>query len=1414
VIHNKRNRRNRQSSQNAAISVIAEMVEPRMLLSAAPVLPPASTSGFNAAVAMKNVEIVAELRGHVPRIDEIRLVGSEIQVYSTYDGFRGWPNEIYLKAGDSNRLWSSEPVAVTVPADDLTVVHYIADRYQPRMELFNLRMFGTSTLLYRRADADSNTGWITHDIDPGAGSDTGLDFTAPPPAPEGLVATSISENSTDVTLYFDESPTTQFIGQRFVRQYEIVIHTAAGAIEDQIVAFDDTRFSTTDTDGLTQTFGGSKAFRLESNAYVWSVRVRAMPVFPDGGSGSNALASPWSPWSHDAHFSILPAGQQILLRNVGADSKTGIGSIEWGAVKNAAAYEVWINRVSDGSLILHETGLKTYSLQTEPLDPDNYRVWVRATRTDGTRTSWSKFLEMQVDLPSISIFTQVVSVDPTPTINWTNDPRITSYTITLIDLSRRYNSLPSEFSSDAEYRAYLTAYTRTVNSIESSHTVETPLALTNQGFDIEITFHYANGASVQATNRLYTEPIGVPIRLIPLGRDPFWMIPEGNILDGFRWNVAEGVASYDVWVNYLGFNTETDKHPAVWKFSFEEEVTSGLYHLPSDAPGGIYRIWLRPNTVSAGVVTKGAWSVPTNISFLSPVNRPMNIIQQGETLTWDTVPGATGYLVHIQSENVTSYTNVLYQSSISQYFTISDTSFVIPEDIPDGRFRIDVSALGGYGWNNPPTNEVFFVQHGTAPLPWTIRHTNNAIEWNAVPDAISYDVQITDHDTGNIVVDVSDIDATSLAIPTDLESGHYRVKLRALRSVNERQFLTEWATKDFVFGIVAPSNIQLNGTMLSWDGLADATYSVTVSMKNGRLNAPYRQGIWPSDVITFQSYPIGFGDYQFPSTTITTSATTLDLQSYIGALYSYDPTAALVVSVQTKVQNPDGEIGDNLTATSDPVEFTLPQKALWTNPIIETTPRSKPTAWSPIAGGENTIYIPTFSSLPSDVTSKHIYRNGNGEAIDLEYVERFQLRVTDLQTGVVRNFDDSQVPELLQMRDEYELPVLNLYPIAVYDIAFTGATIPLATQLGLSNSVYKIESRIQYLPVILSATTSDPYKFLLTDTQPDHINVAATPWSDWSTPLEYTILPDGQNILPIGNTKGTIDPRPTFAWGSNTPNAQYELWVENRATKQRVLHETLTDVHQFQSTTNLPPGQYDWWVRIVGTEGARKGWSAKQSLEIFAPAISSTVVAETADATPVVSWTAVTGAQSYAVTLTSTATGKVVYTANAAANTTSHRVATTLPNDTYTVSIQALLSNGARTAPGVADSGGGFVLKRMVVGAAPKNVVFASSRVSWQTATDATKYNVWINYISPTGKTERIFRQNAFGTDISLPTSLTSRAGEYRVWIRAIRSEAGQDYVGRWSDVKTLTVGASPASLNASALTLVMSDLATTGLQL
>lgn len=1382
------------------MSAITELVEPRLLLSAV------------TASATKELQIVAETwsSGNTPKIDidEIRLVENEIQVFSTMENTTYWPGDVWIMEGSIPRIAvitrvKSEPVSVTVPNRELSVVHFFANLNQPRSELYNLRTFGASTLLYRRADADTDSAWPVIDIDPGAGSTVGLDFTAIPATPQGLVAVTGSDPSAPVTLYFDENPaTTGAGGPRSVNRYEVLLKSSqSGWNTLQLVTFDNSHVSWTDVNGAVRTFGGHKTLPLAADVYSFSVRVQRLPVFPDGATGDNALASPWSDWNESSHFSVLPKGQQILVGSISPDYLTGATTINWGSVENAASYEVWIDRLSNGKQLLHAKGLRETEFQTPPLDPGDYRIWVKATRADGSKTTWSRSKDFTVYAPYTSIVYPGTIHDPTPTVQWSEIPRSTHYRISLFDLSQPVPS-PSPWMPSGP-PLYSLAYSRTVTGSSSSHTIDTPLPAGN--YRIELDLYFANGASTQTYSSFTLEPVGVPI-------------PEVS-RDGVRWYAEDNVASYDVWVAYLGPGSprpDVTPGPPNWRFALAEEVSGGTYRIPSDAPGGDYRIWLRPNVQSGDSLIKGEWSAAAEIQISAPLYRPLNIRVESKTLTWDAVPGATGYLVTIASVRPDAEWN--YWNAATRRIEITSTTFRIPYEFNDGVYQIWVQSVGHNNQISAPNSVPIRIEHGTSPWTWEISNTPNSILWNPVPDAVSYELRLTERDTGRMLLERTGITSTSIGLPADLTFGHVVVQIRALRSVNGNSFQTEWAGHQFDQGVAVPNGVRLEGSLLSWDAQVGAAWSVSITVVNGYLN----NGQYVTVPFTVdQPSGIRVPPYWWwgpPSTIVLSSETNLiDLSEAITAVYSYNPAAMLRISLSARIPNPSGAPFDMLNSVwSDPVDFTLPDQSESTVPVIERTARPVPSAPELFIGYNGELFIREDFNFLGQGAGGKIYRTENGTTVDLEFVERFQLRIRNLQTGQVTMLDESQLSELMRV-SEYAEPSAH-YPIFYYQgelgLWFDGIPISLKGQSGISDGVYEIQARVQYLPVIQTANSSRPFETLLTTVEPlpDHINVAATPWSDWSTPFEYTILPDGQNVLPLPTSPATLDKRPVFAWNSNTSNATYELWVENRATKEVAVHQTLANLRQYQPSTDLPAGQYDWWVRIVGTEGPRKGWSSKQSIEIVAPSIRTTVVAETVDATPVVSWIAANNAQSYLVTVTSVTTGRVVHQASEASNMTSHRVATTLVNDTYTFSIQAVFANGARTAPGPVNSSGGFVIPRMLVGAAPKNVRLANGSITWNSVNGATRYEVWISFTGSSGRAERVLRQDAWSTSLPLPSALLTRSGDYRIWVRAIRSESGQEFIGRWSDTTIIPVRTSDTTNDSASLLAVMSELATSGL--
>ncbi|MDA1229371.1 MAG: hypothetical protein O2856_01230, partial [Planctomycetota bacterium] len=800
------------------MSSISEVVEPRMLLSAASVAHPASLWRVD-AVGTKELLIVAERFGEGgsanPKIDEIRLVSNEVQVFATNYPLRHWPGAyypLYDVAVDTTNLSipsylglkKSDPVAVTVPDRELRVVYFFANIDQPQSELYNLRTFGTSTQLYRRADADGDTGWMTSDVAPGAGSTAGLDFTPAPAAPKGLVSTSASATSNEVTLWFDESPGSVIAGQRFVRQYNISIQSSKLdffiPLSTNLVVFDSQRFPMTAANGIEKTFGGSKTLTLPADVYSWSVQFRDLPVFPDGVKGNNALATPWSEFSETARFSVLPQGQQILLGRTFADSSTGITTIEWGSVTGATSYEVWINRVRDGKMVHHKTGLSGSSCQTDALDPDDYRVWVRATCTNGTRTSWSKFEEFTVNAPNINVADSWIPIhDATPTITWTAVPRSTQYKISLIDRAKEQQAQTMDFATRQDYEKFITAYSRTVKGSGASHTVATPLAAGN--YRIEITLTYSNGKTSQGYRYLNLEPAGVPIP-VP-GADSY-----------FNWTAEDGAVSYDVWVAFLGQPDPTNPSlPPKWKFDTRDGVMSGSYQLPMEAPAGNYRIWLRPNMASGGQSIKAPWSAPVDFTSQEPLYRSVNVTLQGEKLTWEPVRGGIGYRITID------YKNGIAGNGSTRIFNITGTEFQIPDEFIDGTYSVRVQSLDAGGEPHfSPT--AISIQHGKSPWTWNITKTADRIEWNPVPDAVSYEIQILRF-YNVVVTQTAGITEPHFSL-SSLESGHLKFLVRALRSVDGREFLTQWTSHVFDHGISAPENVRLDGHILKWDGQENA----------------------------------------------------------------------------------------------------------------------------------------------------------------------------------------------------------------------------------------------------------------------------------------------------------------------------------------------------------------------------------------------------------------------------------------------------------------------------------------------------------------------------------------------------------------------------------------------------------------
>ena len=111
----------------------------------------------------------------------------------------------------------------------------------------------------------------------------------------------------------------------------------------------------------------------------------------------------------------------------------------------------------------------------------------------------------------------------------------------------------------------------------------------------------------------------------------------------------------------------------------------------------------------------------------------------------------------------------------------------------------------------------------------------------------------------------------------------------------------------------------------------------------------------------------------------------------------------------------------------------------------------------------------------------------------------------------------------------------------------------------------------------------------------------ASPWSD---PVDFSVIGDvpvPAVPVAVGPINGIYlsDRRPTFSWTIDENTFESDLWVRNVTTGQ---DEIIRDEHvvgnSFTPTTDLPDGDYYYWVRNYNAEGERSAWSAGDSFTI------------------------------------------------------------------------------------------------------------------------------------------------------------------------------------------------------------------------
>jgi predicted phage tail protein len=267
------------------------------------------------------------------------------------------------------------------------------------------------------------------------------------------------------------------------------------------------------------------------------------------------------------------------------------------------------------------------------------------------------------------------------------------------------------------------------------------------------------------------------------------------------------------------------------------------------------------------------------------------------------------------------------------------------------------------------------------------------------------------------------------------------------------------------------------------------------------------------------------------------------------------------------------------------------------------------------------------------------------------------------------------------------------------------------------------------------------------------------PLSAWSAGQTVRIL------IPPANLRSTDT---GFAWDAVPTAVSYTYELLNSLT-QAVLYSKTQVGTSFTPPAPLGPGQYT--LRVYASFfGSSSKWTSL-AYEIFQPTTVSITSsnAATADATPTITWGPVAGAVTYEVVVTRAGITAPVYDRLNIVG-PSHRVDRILSPGTYQIQVRAIFADGSRSALSAK--------QQLVIGPAPV-VSFSNGVLNWNSINGASHYKLWVNYLGTPVKAKIVYQPNTLQTSYTLPGTLPK--GQYRAWVRAVRSEGGAQYAGLWS---------------------------------
>ncbi|MEQ9412041.1 MAG: GEVED domain-containing protein [Fuerstiella sp.] len=484
------------------------------------------------------------------------------------------------------------------------------------------------------------------------------------------------------------------------------------------------------------------------------------------GVSSQGFAGSWA-----APETFVVAIPSVVSQPTGREPDS-TPTIVWSAVNGADNYTVEIVSTATGQIVYQATGLTT-TQHTVPggsaLPLGNYEVRIRANNvpaassTGGTASVVSAPSAFTVSTPPEILTPNVGIYDTTPEFTWTEPA--------------------GAVTAEIEVTNFVTSVVTyaQVGISGTSFTIPNGSALPPGGYRARIrSFGGASGTVASDWSTPHVFQVGAaPVALGPssgIGSAPFSRTDARRPTLTAQQSLA-GV-TFEFWLTDVS-NNQT--------LFVARGLDSSSWTVPFDLTVGRKRYWVRATTNNG---EQSAWSQPYDFEVTTPpvVSPVPPTFERRPTITWNAhgaqndQPEIDTYQIWVNKVDVVPAQIVLVQNDIT------GTTFQMPDDLPNGRYKVwtrgfvtgsnAAAPTTVTSWSN---GEVFEV--GGRPVVTPIGNTNDTtplITWSEVTGRSSFEVYLAQEGAvGSPVVRANNVTTTSYQVSQELPTGTYIVWVRA-----------------------------------------------------------------------------------------------------------------------------------------------------------------------------------------------------------------------------------------------------------------------------------------------------------------------------------------------------------------------------------------------------------------------------------------------------------------------------------------------------------------------------------------------------------------------------------------------------------------------------------------------------------